>query len=183
MKNLMQHVFFAIIVIFILAFTRLVPHAPNFTPLLAMALWLGSQRISKVMSTAILLGSLMISDLLIGTHPLIPVVYGSLIVLLFVGDFLHDKIVFSKSNFVRHGFSWIATAVFSAAFFFVTTNLAVWWSSGMYPRTTMGLTECFVMALPFFNNTLWSTLIFSGVLVAISNLSFVKKFATTKAKN
>ncbi len=176
----MQNIIFAITVILILAFTRLVPHVPNFTPVLAMALWLGSQRVSKLASTAILLGSLMISDLLIGTHPLMPVVYGSLIVLLFSGDCLQDKIVFSKNTFVRNTCTWLFAALFGSVFFFITTNLAVWWSSGIYPRTTMGLTECFVMALPFFNNTLWSTLIFSGVLLAVSNLSFVKKFVTVK---
>lgn len=178
----MQNIIFALIVVLILAFTRLVPHAPNFTPLLAIALWLGSQRVSKVMSTAILLGSLMISDLLIGTHPLMPVIYASLIVLLFSGDFLQDKILFSKSNFVRNTCAWLFAALFGSVFFFITTNLAVWWSSGMYPRTTTGLTECFVLALPFFNNTLTSTLIFSGVLLALSNLSFVKNFVAAKNK-
>ena len=164
----MQNLIFILSMVLILAFSRWVPHAPNFTPLLAMSLWLGSQGLSKKYGIAILLGSLLLSDWVLGFHDLMPVVYGSLIVLLFAGDWLKDKAVFSKHNFVRHGLAWLGAGLFGSVFFFVTTNLAVWWSSGMYPRTSAGLVECFVMAIPFFHNTLLSTWLFSGILLAVS---------------
>ena len=177
----MKNVLFALSVILLLAFSRLVPHAPNFTPVLAMAFWLGSQRVSKVTSIAILMGTLALSDYFLGFHNLMPVVYGSLVVLMFGGDLLKDKVQFSKNNFAKNTFAWLAAGLFGSVFFFVTTNLAVWYGSDIYAQNAAGLTDCFVMAIPFFHNTLASTWLFSAALVAVSNLSFVKQMAEVKS--
>mgnify|MGYP000566038492 FL=1 len=44
------------------------------------------------------------------------------------------------------------------------TNFSVWLSGGLYPLTIDGLLECYIMAIPFFHNTLISTLLFLGIL-------------------
>ncbi|MFL2683208.1 MAG: DUF6580 family putative transport protein [Alphaproteobacteria bacterium] len=36
--------------------------------------------------------------------------------------------------------------------------------SGMYPATLEGLTSCYILAIPFFQNTLISTLFFASVI-------------------
>lgn len=152
----MKNIFFVIIAIVALAFSRWMPHAPNFTPLLAMSLWLGSQKLAKKTSAIILISSLLLSDWVLGFHDLMPVVYGSLLIAMFAGDLLKNK------NY----FAWMTAGLISSVFFFITTNLAVWYNSGLYPRTTEGLVECFTLAIPFFHNVALSTWIFSGVLVA-----------------
>lgn len=166
----MQKTLFVLTAILALAFSRLIPHAPNFTPLLAMALWLGSQGLSRKSSAVILISSLLISDWMIGFHNLIPVVYGTLLAILLGGELLKNCTQFNQSNFLSNSGAWILGGVLSSVFFFATTNLAVWWTSGMYPLTTAGLTECFVLALPFFHNTLLSTLLFSGLLLCATHV-------------
>ena len=55
-------------------------------------------------------------------------------------------------------------AVGSSVWFFLTTNFAVWLAWDFYPKTLEGLITCFTLALPFFTNTLLSTVIFTGIL-------------------
>ncbi len=62
---------------------------------------------------------------------------------------------------------WVAarTVVLSLAgsvLFFATTNWAVWMWSGIYPATWAGLLQSYVMAVPFFLNTLAGDLAFTG---------------------
>jgi hypothetical protein len=38
--------------------------------------------------------------------------------------------------------------------FFLITNFATWWVSGIYPHTAAGLLNCYLLALPFFRFTL-----------------------------
>ena len=63
--------------------------------------------------------------------------------------------------------SWqkIATAGLGAAvLFFVVSNFGTWALSAMYPKTWAGLAECYVMAIPFFRNTLISMGVFLPLL-------------------
>ena len=48
--------------------------------------------------------------------------------------------------------------------FFLVTNFAVWLAWDYYPKTLEGLILCYTMAIPFFQNTLISTCLFTGVL-------------------
>jgi len=54
-------------------------------------------------------------------------------------------------------------ALSSSILFFVITNFAAF-LSGMYPISWTGLVSCYVAAIPFFQNTVASNLIFSGLL-------------------
>ncbi len=51
--------------------------------------------------------------------------------------------------------------------FFLITNAATWLMSGMYPLTAAGLATCYIVAIPFFGNTLASDLLYSGVLFGL----------------
>ena len=48
--------------------------------------------------------------------------------------------------------------------FFVFTNLGVWLSGTLYQVNLTGLIECFVMAIPFYGNSLISELFYTSVL-------------------
>jgi len=48
--------------------------------------------------------------------------------------------------------------------FFVLTNFGVWALGALYPKTLTGLTECYVVAIPFFRNALLSDLFYSALL-------------------
>jgi hypothetical protein len=56
-------------------------------------------------------------------------------------------------------------ALLSAAAFFLVTNFMVWMnpSEATYPKTLVGLLECYTAAMPFFRYTLAGNLAFAGL--------------------
>ena len=57
-----------------------------------------------------------------------------------------------------------AATLTGSCLFFLITNLAVWASGGIYPRTMVGLMECYTAAIPFFRNSLFGDCCYSFVL-------------------
>lgn len=51
--------------------------------------------------------------------------------------------------------------------FFVLTNFGWIIPNSMYPKTFAGLVEGYVMAIPFFGNTVYSALIYSAVIFGV----------------
>ena len=45
--------------------------------------------------------------------------------------------------------------------FFIFSNFGVWYFSTIYENNLNGLMNCYIMAIPFFKNTLISTILFS----------------------
>lgn len=130
--------------------SRLIPHPPNFTPVLAIGLFVGFAY-PKIYSPIISLLIMLASDLILGFSWLTPAVYASFILCSFIGW----KVKGAKSMA-------LGGLVGSVAFFTIT-NFAVW-CTGLYPYNLVGLIECYVMAIPFFMNTLCSCLLYSGIL-------------------
>ena len=60
-----------------------------------------------------------------------------------------------------------------AVIFFIISNFGVWFTGILYQHSLEGLIQCYIMALPFFTNTLLSTIIFSLI---IEFIVFTKKF-------
>jgi hypothetical protein len=77
----------------------------------------------------------------------------------------------------------LGTALLSSILFFVITNFGVWLTGGgwFYPRTWQGLVECYVMAIPFFRNTLAGDLVFTGVLFGLFEL-FLRSIRASEKK-
>ena len=63
--------------------------------------------------------------------------------------------------------------VFIMLIFFIVTNFSVWLGDNLYPLNLNGLIQCYVMAIPFFHNTLISTFIFLAIL--FTSYSFAEK--------
>lgn len=151
-------------IIFAILF-RLIPHPPNFTPISAIALFSGAL-LNKKQSFIIPLIAMFISDcalqLFFGTgfHSLMLVVYLCLILITILGIELKKNI--KPKNI-------IGCSILGSVLFFIITNFAVWLQGG-YTYTYQGLIECYVMALPFFGNTLWGDLFYSGVLFGLYSI-------------
>jgi hypothetical protein len=148
---------FPISLILILAFARLIPHPPNFTPIIAVAI-MSSYFFKNInLSLLILLIAMLISDLFIGFYENMIFVYVSLLLITFVFHKISDKINF-KNLFIC-GFA-------GSLIFFVVSNFGVWalGSPGVYDiayeKSLSGLIECYILAIPFFGNTFLSTIIF-----------------------
>ncbi|MGD8782029.1 MAG: hypothetical protein PVH88_24085 [Ignavibacteria bacterium] len=142
-------------VILAAVFSRLIPHPPNFAPIAAVALFGGSYFVNKKLAFAVPLIAMFISDLIIGLHNLLFVVYAAFVVIVLIGFQLREK-----RSVLRVG----AAAVSSSVIFFIVTNFGVWLPGSFYPKTVGGLMACYVAAIPFFHNTLLGDLFYSAVL-------------------
>ena len=127
-----KNIYTTVFMLFCIVASRLLPHPPNFTPVIAVFM------MSGMVSLLPCLIAYIISDAIIGFHSYMLWVYGSLFAI----------------AYLQRG------AIFSATLFFVVTNFAVW-TGGWYGYTLEGLITCYIMAIPFFVNMLISTLIFS----------------------
>jgi hypothetical protein len=136
---------------------RLTPHAPNFTPLAASALFASFLFSSRALAGLLPISALAISDCFIGAYDwrIMTVVYASLAFPVLLRRYLGVDL-----SLVRVVISSLA----SSMVFFVASNFAVWAFSGMYSRDQLGLFQCYVSAIPFFQNTLTGDLFWSGVL-------------------
>ena len=137
------------------AASRLLPHPPNFAPVAAMALFGGAHFADRRLAFVLPLAVMFLSDLLLGWHSLIPVVYGTFVLITIVGLQLRKR---------RTVGSVAVAAVSSSVLFFVVTNFAVWAQGSLYPRTLAGLMAAYVAAIPFFRNTLAGDLSYTTVL-------------------
>ena len=156
--NILKKEIFPISLILILAFARLIPHPPNFTPIIAVALVSGYFFKNINLSLLILLVAMLLSDLFIGFYENMIFVYASLLLITFIFHKISNKINFK--NLFFYGFA-------GSIIFFIVSNFGVWalGSPGAhdiaYEKSLSGLIQCYILAIPFFGNTLLSTVIFS----------------------
>ena len=125
--------------------SRFLPLPENVTAVGAMAVFAGAMFRDLRFALGVPLAALLVSDLVIGMYPLLPVVYASFAVSVLLGRWLAR----------RQTVAGVGTATLLGAFqFFAVTNFACWAVGTMYPHTWAGLTTCFAAAVPFFRNAL-----------------------------
>ena len=136
----------------LLALARIIPHPPNFTPILASAIMAPLLIKDRFFGIAIPILGMLIADIVIGFHPYQLVIYLTIATIGLVSTM--------KVNYTKLGL----LAIGSSVWFFLTTNFAVWLAWDFYPKSFEGLITCYTLALPFFTNTLISTVIFTAIL-------------------
>jgi hypothetical protein len=141
--------------IFTAAALRLLPHPPNFSPIAAMALFSGAYMPRRAIAFLAPFAALLLSDLVLGFYPGMDFVYVSFAVTVLIGWLIAAR----KTPLVIG-----SAAVTSSVIFFILTNFGMWAFSGFYPQTGQGLVDCYVAAIPFFQNTLAGDLFFTGLL-------------------
>ena len=158
--------------ILILALARLIPHPPNFTPIIAVAIMSGYFFKNINLSFLVLIVVMLLSDLFIGFYENIIFVYTSLILITFIFYKINNKI--NYKNLFICGFA-------GSLVFFAISNFGVWALGSLgpdnipYEKNLDGLIRCYLLAIPFFTNTLISTLLFSYTAFS-ANLLLKKKF-------
>ena len=128
---------------------RIIPHPPNFTPLIALSLYLPF--IFGIWSIPFCILGFAITDYFIGFHSLMFWTWGALA---FTGY---------TSKFCNKIYSRIVLSFIGAITFFVISNFGVWISGTLYEISVQGLLNCYIMAIPFFTNTLLSTIFFAVI--------------------
>ena len=154
---------------------RFLPHPPNFAPIAAIALFGGvyfSKRTALILPMAVMI----ISDLFIGYYEpkLMATVYGSFLLCVILGFWLKKH---------KKWYTVLGSSLFGAIIFFVLTNFAVWAFTPWYAKTISGLIQCYLMALPFFKNTLLGDLFYVTIFFGVYELFQVwirEKFRITE---
>ncbi len=127
------------------AASRLLPHPPNLTPIAALALFGGACFSDKGAAFLVPLAAMFLSDLVIGLHRGLPVVYGAFALTVCIGLWLRAR---------RRWLPIAGATLASSIVFYIVTNFGVWALGSLYPKTLAGLVTCYIAAVPFFRNTL-----------------------------
>ena len=153
----MKHNSLAVIVLMVVAAAafRLFPHPPNFAPIAAMALFAGAHITNRRLALLVPLAAMFASDLLLGLHSAIVLVYVCMAISVVIGMQLNNRIRLATVA---------GASVLSSVLFFAITNFGVWLSTDLYPADLSGLLASYVAAIPFFHNTLLGDALFSGIL-------------------
>lgn len=155
-----------LIVLFVLGAVamRFLPHAWNFTPVIAMLLLAACYMKSK--------------------HLWVPVVA------LVGSDFALNLFVYHAPGGLDQYFTWgsylvviglallalkgrvgvgrlIGTTVASSTLFFLISNFGVWVTGEMYPHTLSGLATCYALGVPFYRNAAAGDLLYAGAFFAL----------------
>ena len=170
MKNQKINIRFGIVSLLILlaAFSRLIPHPPNFTPVGAMALFGAAYFSKRYLALVIPIIAMWLSDLVLNNviyaqyfdsfvlfYPGFYWTYSAFIVIGLVGFFLLKR---TKPQNI------LIASLSASILFFLLSNFGVWASGMMYPKDFSGLLACYTAAIPFFQNTLMGDLVYCGVL-------------------
>jgi hypothetical protein len=145
------------------ALGRLVPHAPNVTPLGGSCLFAGS-RIAGFWAYLLPLAVMIATDPLVGGYTLVsPVIYTAFLINVWIG-----RRMLRSVTPIRVG----AAAFICSLQFFVLTNLAIWVAvvvrhNPYYSADLSGLLSCYTQALPFWGRTLAGDLLYSGALFGL----------------
>lgn len=145
MKNFL---YYSIFLLTFLTISRLIPHPPNFTPIIASSIVFPYFLKDKLIGLAIPIIAMFISDLFIGFHPYQFVIYSTLITISLI------------STTSKNYFLFFSLSIIGSVWFFITTNFAVWLIWDFYEKNIDGLILCYTLAIPFFKNTLMSSVFF-----------------------
>lgn len=145
-----QSLFPYFLIISLAVVARLIPHPANFAPIGGLALFSGAKFKNKIF-WLIPVMAMIVSDFFLGFHATVPYVYFSFLLTSLVGSRLRTS----------RWYILLGASLASSILFFLITNFGVWATGSMYPRTFSGLTEAYVLGIPFFRNTVVSDLLYS----------------------
>ena len=151
----------------VLAASRFVPHPPNFTSLIALSFYVPAILGIKFIPALVI--SFVITDLLIEFHGLTLFTWSSVILIGLISKF-----------FLLNVSNRVAGSLLAAFLFYLITNFGVW-SVGSYGYSLEGLLTCYALAIPFFGQTVFSTLVYACIIEFL--LFTNKKFEIIEIKN
>ena len=169
--------YFILGIILLASFSRLIPHYPNFTPVIAIAIFGGRFFNDRVLAILLPLLILWVSDLVLNNfifnyyesfiffYPGFFWQYLPVICITLFGSYLLKKISILRL---------LGVSVSSSFIFYLISNFGVFISSSIYSKDLSGLIICYTAALPFFYGTLSSTVIYTFALFGFKKL-FINK--------
>ncbi len=160
-----------VLIVLLAAFSRLIPHPPNFAPIGAMSLFGAAYFSRKYLAFVVPIVAMWLSDLLLNN-----VIYGQYFdhFVWFYNGFYWTYAAFIFIGLIGFGLlkkvrpkNLLIASLSASVVFFLVSNFGVWASGTMYPNTFSGLMSCYTAGLPFLKNTLIGDLAYSGALFGI----------------
>jgi uncharacterized membrane protein len=153
---------------------RLLPHAWNFTPLIATTIFAGVY-LGKKYAFFLPIITMAISDIFLGFYD--PEIMFSVYLSFAIAGLIGYR--FAKSKKMN---SVVLSALVSSSLFFLITNGAVWFFGSMYSAGLSGLFQSYFAGIPFYRNMMLGDVIYSVSLFAIYEFSvtLIKKVKTNK---
>lgn len=153
--------------------SRLITEIPNFTPTIALVMFTGYLIKNRYLAILVILSSQIISDLYIGIYSSMVFVYGAYVLI----AALMPTII--KSFNIK---SMLIASFISPTLFYIITNFGVWITGSMYPLSIAGLLSCYVAGIPFFDESLISTVLFTVTIYFGLKYTIKKPDAVTLVK-
>lgn len=157
-----------VVMIVLAAFSRLLPHMPNFSPLEAIGLFGAAHFTKKWQVLAIPLAATWLSDLYLNNvvyaiyYPGFTLIYdgfywqyGPYILIAVLGLILLKRVTVGRV---------LTGALGASVIFFLISNFGVWLGSKVYSQDLTGLIACYAAGLPFMKGTLLGNLTYSALL-------------------
>lgn len=126
----------------------------NFTPVEAIALFGGAYFSDRRLAFIVPLGAMFVADLVIGLHPLLPLIYACIAASVVLGFALRGKVSVARVA---------GCGILGSLLFFAVVSFAEW-VIGDTSYCRAGIVPCYVAALPFLKSSLAGTLLWSGIL-------------------
>jgi hypothetical protein len=161
MKNNSKNYVIAISLVLLTFVMRLVPHLANFTPLFTIGIFSAVFFKNRLYSILLPIIAMLISDIFLGFYTEVWAIYLSMLVAQWISFDLaksDKKSLFATANFV------------APTIFFILSNFAVWIT--WYSHDFIGLSECYINALPFYGITVVSTFLYSYLFYGIYKINF-----------
>lgn len=169
--------------ILIVAFSRLLIHIPNFSPVAAMGLF-GAAYFSKrylaflVPFVGLFLSNLFLNNVVYAQYfdgftlfvPSDIYVYSAFAIVILIGSGLLKKV-----NLINV----IGSSLLASIVFFLVTNVSSFLTLPIYPKNVTGLIGAYTAGIPFFKYTLVGDLLFVGVL--FGGYELIKRTYFTKS--
>ena len=142
-------------------FSRLLPHPPNMTPLVAVALFSGAYLPRRV-AIVVPLSVMIISDGLIGFSMQAVFGWAAFAIVGCIGFLLRQRVSVQRL---------IPATLGSSTLFFFLSNFGVWLEGRLYPWTLSGLRACYLAGVPFYRNMLAGDVLYTAALFSFVALA------------
>ncbi len=154
--------------ILLAAFSRLLPHPPNFSPIEAVALFGGAFFAHRAWAIVVPLVAMAISDVALGLvnggiymdyflNAHFAAIYACIVLCTLLGFALRGR---------ASGANVLGASLAGSVVFYLTTNFATWVTANpaLGDACARGLGACYIDGLPFFQWTVLGTLFYSALL-------------------
>jgi len=150
-----------VIMMTLLVISRMISDIPNFTATIALIMFTSYLIRDKFQSVLVILVSQIISDLYIGIYSSMFFVYGAYVFIALLSPIIMNKLSFK---------SVLISSLVTPTIFYIVSNFGVWITGSTYPLSLDGLIMCYVAGIPFFDETLLSTVVFSVTIYVMMKL-------------